>query len=55
MAQTVGYIVAATGPVVVGVLRETSGGWTAPLVFLLAMLAPLLAAGLGAARRRQVG
>ena len=55
MAQTVGYVVAAAGPLVVGVLRETSGGWTAPLVFLLAILAPLLAAGLGAARRRQVG
>ncbi len=55
MAQTVGYLVAAAGPLVVGILRETSGGWTAPLVFLLAMLVPLLAAGLGAARARQVG
>jgi CP family cyanate transporter-like MFS transporter len=55
MAQTVGYVVAAAGPLVVGLLREASGGWTAPLVFLLAMLAPTLAAGLGAARARQVG
>jgi CP family cyanate transporter-like MFS transporter len=55
MAQTVGYVVAAAGPLVVGILREASGGWTAPLVFLLAMLAPMLAAGLGAARARQVG
>jgi MFS transporter, CP family, cyanate transporter len=55
MAQTVGYLVAAAGPLFVGILREASGGWTAPLVFLLAMLVPLLAAGLGAARARQVG
>ena len=55
MAQTVGYLVAAAGPLVVGILREASGGWTAPLVFLLAMLVPLLVAGLGAARARQVG
>ena len=55
MAQTVGYLVAAAGPLVVGILREASGGWTVPLVFLLAMLVPTLAAGLGAARARQVG
>ena len=40
MAQTVGYLVAAAGPLVVGILREASGGWTVPLVFLLAMLVP---------------
>jgi cyanate permease len=55
MAQTVGYVVAAAGPLVVGILREETGGWTAPLVFLLAMLVALLVAGLGAARARQVG
>ncbi|MBU8829752.1 MFS transporter [Mycolicibacterium goodii] len=39
MAQTVGYLVAATGPVVAAVLRERTGGWTWPLVLLLVLLA----------------
>jgi CP family cyanate transporter-like MFS transporter len=51
----VGYVVAALGPLVVGLLREASGGWTAPLVFLLAVLVPLLGVGTAAGRSRQVG
>jgi CP family cyanate transporter-like MFS transporter len=54
MAQTVGYLVAAAGPLIVGVLRDTSGGWTAPIVFLLIVLIPLLAAGFAAARSQIV-
>ena len=55
MAQTVGYAVAAAGPLLIGVLREATGGWTAPLVLLLAVLVPLFAAGMAAGRTRQVG
>jgi CP family cyanate transporter-like MFS transporter len=55
MAQTVGYAVAAAGPVLIGVLREATGGWTVPLALLLAVLVPLLAAGMAAGRTRQVG
>lgn len=33
--QTVGYGTAALGPLVVGILHEVSGSWTAPLVLLL--------------------
>jgi CP family cyanate transporter-like MFS transporter len=54
MAQSVGYLVAAAGPLVVGVLRDTTGGWTAPLLFLIAVLFPLLAAGLAAGRSQIV-
>jgi CP family cyanate transporter-like MFS transporter len=54
MAQGVGYLVAAGGPLIVGVLRDTTGGWTAPIVFLLVVLVPLLAAGLAAARSQIV-
>lgn len=36
--QGVGYVVAAAGPVVVGLLRDATGGWTLPLVLLLASL-----------------
>jgi CP family cyanate transporter-like MFS transporter len=35
-AQTIGYTLGATGPLLVGVLHEFSGGWTVPLIFLLA-------------------
>jgi len=55
LAQSAGYAVAAAGPLLIGVLREATGGWTAPLIFLLAVLVPLLAAGLAAGRARQVG
>lgn len=52
MAQTVGYLVAATGPLLAGVLHDATSGWTVPLLFLIAALAPLMAAGwsVGAAR-----
>ncbi len=33
--QGVGYTLAAAGPLVFGLLHEASGGWTAPLVFIL--------------------
>jgi CP family cyanate transporter-like MFS transporter len=54
MAQTVGYLIAATGPLTMGALHDASAGWTLPLVFLLIAVVPLLAAGLGAARERVV-
>lgn len=54
MAQTVGYLVAATGPVTVGALHDLTGGWTGPLILLLALLVPTMAAGVGAARDRHV-
>jgi CP family cyanate transporter-like MFS transporter len=38
IAQSTGYVVAATGPVLVGVLRETSGGWSLPLTCVLLIL-----------------
>jgi CP family cyanate transporter-like MFS transporter len=39
MLQTVGYIIAALGPVAVGRLLDVSGGWTLPLAALLAGVA----------------
>ncbi|HEY8373793.1 MAG TPA: MFS transporter [Pseudonocardiaceae bacterium] len=55
MAQGIGYVVAATGPLVVGVLSEISGGWTVPLVVLLGVAAVQLACGLGAGRAVRIG
>jgi len=54
MAQGVGYLLAAAGAFLTGVLRELSGAWTLPLIVLLAIVAAELAAGLGAGRRRLV-
>jgi CP family cyanate transporter-like MFS transporter len=55
MAQTVGFLIAAAGPLVMGALHDATGGWTAPLVFLLVAVVPTLLTGLGAARDRVVG
>ena len=54
MAQTFGYLLSALGPVGLGVIYDLSGGWTWPLVVLLVLLVPSLAAGLGASRNRCV-
>ncbi|MER6048966.1 MFS transporter [Streptomyces sp. NPDC001793] len=54
MAQCFGYILAATGPAVLGAVHDASGSWAGPLVVLLVLLVPQVAAGLGAARPRHV-
>ncbi|SHG31358.1 MFS transporter [Geodermatophilus nigrescens] len=55
MSQLVGYAVGGLGPVVVGALSEATGGWTVPLVLLLAVGAGLAAAGVAAARPVRIG
>ena len=50
MAQTFGYLLAAAGPSLFGVLRDATHAWTVPLALLVAITACLLIAGLGAAR-----
>jgi CP family cyanate transporter-like MFS transporter len=52
MAQTVGYLVASLGPLTVGLLHEATGRWTWSLIFLLAVLVPLLACGWRAGANR---
>lgn len=54
MSQLVGYAVGAGGPVVLGALRASSGGWTSPLLFLGAAAVALAASGAGAGRDRPV-
>ncbi len=54
MAQSVGYTLAALGPIAVGVLHDATGGWSAPLSVLVAIAVLDLAIGLGAARHRFV-
>ena len=45
MAQSIGYTLCAAGPLLVGLLHDATGSWTVPLVLLLALLVPQLAAG----------
>lgn len=53
MAQAVGYLIAAAGPVAFGWLHEVGGGWSAPLALLLGIGATQLVCGivLGGDRR----
>lgn len=49
MAQSVGYLIAGVGPLVVGALHASSGGWRVPLFFLIILLVPEAITGLRAA------
>ncbi|MFC6288316.1 MFS transporter [Nocardioides sp. GCM10027113] len=48
--QSAGYLMAAVGPFTIGVLHDATGGWTAPLALMTALVAPLLAICLYVAR-----
>ncbi|MEN2416939.1 hypothetical protein AABB02_02395 [Streptomyces rimosus] len=54
MAQSVGYLVPAAGPLPLGILHDSTGSWTLPLVVLVALSAARAAAGYGAGRNRLV-
>lgn len=45
LVQGVGYLLAAMGPVTIGVLHERTGGWVVPITALAALLVPKLIAG----------
>lgn len=53
-AQSIGYAVAALFPFLIGVLHDRSGGWTTPLLVLIAVLVVTIPAGLISARRRTI-
>ncbi|NUR85365.1 MAG: MFS transporter [Nonomuraea sp.] len=55
VAQSVGYVVAALGPLLFGYLREVSGGWTVPLTVGLGVLGAQLVAGWFAGRPATLG
>ncbi|HEU5005562.1 MAG TPA: MFS transporter [Jatrophihabitantaceae bacterium] len=52
--QSIGYIVAGSGPLLFGVLNDLTGGWALPLALLFIGLAIAVAAGLRAALPRFV-
>jgi MFS transporter, CP family, cyanate transporter len=54
MAQSVGYGLAAVGPVMFGGLRDLSGGWTLPLLVTAGVMAVLAVTGVLAGRDRVI-
>ncbi|MEF2978166.1 MFS transporter [Subtercola sp. YIM 133946] len=50
--QGIGYLIGAAGPLLLGVLRESTGDWTLALLFLTATVPIILIAGLVVARPR---
>ncbi|MEU4267793.1 MFS transporter [Streptomyces sp. NPDC026092] len=54
MAQTVGYLLAAAGPLAAGAVHQATGSWTVPIALVLCVCAAALGVGLLAARDRKV-
>lgn len=52
--QSVGYLIAIPGPIVVGAIYGATGGWTVPIVLMIALLVPQGIAGVFAGRARYV-
>ena len=50
MAQSVGYTVAAIGPLLLGTLHGATGGWVVPLTLLAALACIQAVFGVGAGR-----
>lgn len=55
MAQFVGYLVGASGPVLVGAAYEWTGAWTVPWLLLIAMAVGMAVTGAVAGRPTTVG
>ncbi|MFE2379378.1 CynX/NimT family MFS transporter [Streptomyces sp. NPDC059398] len=54
MAQSIGYLVAAAGPLLLGILHDITSSWTLPLVALVVLSLAMTGAGYGAGRDRHV-
>ncbi|MFD3512630.1 CynX/NimT family MFS transporter [Streptomyces sp. NPDC058657] len=54
MAQTIGYLLAAAGPLAAGAVYQVTGSWTVPIALMLGVCATALVVGLFAARDRKV-
>jgi CP family cyanate transporter-like MFS transporter len=55
MAQGVGYVLAAGGPLLTGFIRDRTGGFSAAALLFLAIGVAAGAAGWGAGRNRLIG
>ena len=54
MAQSFGYLLAAFGPLVFGLLRDVTESWTTPLVMLIVASVFLFIFGMGAGKKGYV-
>jgi CP family cyanate transporter-like MFS transporter len=55
MSQGIGYLIAAAGPLLTGVLHAATGHWTLPFAILVVLLVPQTIAGVAASRPRFAG
>lgn len=55
MAQTFGYLLAASGPLLLGAVHDLTGSWSPPLALLLVLVGPQFVAGILAGRPRHLG
>lgn len=55
MAQSVGYLLAALGPILFGSLHDLTHGWKVPLIVLLAITIFMLIFGVAAGRNQVIG
>jgi len=55
MAQSVGYLMAAAGPIAVGALHDATDSWNAALVVILVLVLAQLVVSVLASRDRQIG
>lgn len=46
MAQSLGYLLAAVGPVLVGILHDIGNGWVMPIIFLIIIAVIVLISGI---------
>jgi CP family cyanate transporter-like MFS transporter len=54
MGQSLGYLLAAIGPLLFGVLHDATGGWGTPLVILAGLIGVQAVVALGAGKARQL-
>ncbi|SHL76847.1 CynX/NimT family MFS transporter [Actinacidiphila paucisporea] len=53
-AQSTGYLVSIPGPILVGALNSSSGGWGLPIALMIALVVPQAVCGVLAGRNRYI-
>jgi MFS transporter, CP family, cyanate transporter len=53
-AQSIGYVIAIPGPILVGYLHDRTDGWRVPLALMVLLMIPQIIAGIIAGRDRQI-
>ncbi|SEO75173.1 MFS transporter, CP family, cyanate transporter [Actinacidiphila rubida] len=53
-AQSTGYLISIPGPILVGTLNQTSGGWGLPIALMIALVVPQVVCGVLAGRNRHI-